>query len=496
MRKAKSHKKESFNMTKTMRRTKILATLGPATDRPGMMDKIIEAGVNAVRINFSHGSAEDHIARAKYVRETAKKHGTEVGVLVDLQGPKIRVARFKEGKVLLEVGAPFALDANLGRDEGDVHQVGLTYPEIVADVKKDDILLLNDGAIVLKVTSVEGMRINTLVVEGGVLSNSKGINKQGGGLTAPALTEKDKEDIKTAALIDADFLAVSFPRCAEDLHEARRLAIEAGLTNAQIVAKVERAEAVIPEVLDEIILASDIIMVARGDLGVEIGDAQLPAVQKRMISRCRALNRAVITATQMMESMIENHIPTRAEVFDVANAVYDGTDAVMLSAETAAGKNPDKVIEAMSRICMEAEKQRSTQVSTHRIDEQFSRTDESVAMATMYLANHMPDVKVIVALTESGATAHMMSRISSGKPIIALSKNLSTRRGVTLYRGVYPIQIDYDGMTEEDIKALIEQQLKAQGMINDGEIYVFTRGANRGVEGGTNVMELVKLAGS
>ena len=480
-------------MSTRLRRTKILATLGPATDRPGMMEKIVKAGVNAVRINFSHGAAEEHMARAETIRACAKEQGREVGVLVDLQGPKIRIARFKEDKIFLEEGDEFALDNNVGQKDGDQRQVGLTYPTLYKDVKADDVLLLNDGAIVLKVTNVVGERVETVVVEGGVLSNNKGINLQGGGLSAPALTEKDKEDIKTAAKINADYMAVSFPRSAADLDEARQLAAEAGLPGVKIVAKVERAETVEKEILDEIILASDLIMVARGDLGVEIGDAKLPAVQKYMIQRCRDLNRAVITATQMMESMIENHIPTRAEVFDVANAVYDGTDAVMLSAETAAGKNPDKVIEAMGRICYEAESERSTQISTHRINEVFDRFDESVAMASMYIANHMNNVKAIVALTESGTTARMMSRISSGKPIFAVSPHLATRRTVTLFRGVYPVAIEYNDMSDDDLKVAIMDTLVARGLVEKGDTILLTRGTDRGQEGGTNTMEMLKV---
>ena len=325
------------------RRTKIVSTLGPATDEPGILEKLILAGVNVVRMNFSHGSPEDHAERARKVRECASKHNRVVAILGDLQGPKIRVARFAEGPIYLKVGDSFALDAALGRDEGNQQQVGIDYKELPNDVVPGDQLLLDDGRVVLKVESVEGTRVNTSVVVAGKLSNNKGINRQGGGLTAPALTDKDKEDIKTAVSIDVDYLAVSFPRSAEDMNYARKLAEEAG-GNVHMVAKIERAEAVSDhQVLDDIILASDAVMVARGDLGVEIGDAELIGVQKHIIARARALNRCVITATQMMDSMIESPLPTRAEVFDVANAVLDGTDAVMLSAETAAGKFPVQV---------------------------------------------------------------------------------------------------------------------------------------------------------
>ncbi|MGZ8143568.1 MAG: pyruvate kinase, partial [Methylosarcina sp.] len=378
-----------------LRRTKILATLGPATDQPGVLEGLFEAGIDVIRLNFSHGSADDHINRVQRVRDLSKKTGRRVGILGDLQGPKIRIARFKDTKVLLNEGQDFALDINLDANAGDNTQVGITYEPLAKEVKPGSRLLLDDGRIVLDVVNVDNMRVNCTVVVGGYLSNNKGINLLGGGLSAAALTDKDKEDIKTIARIQCDFVAVSFPRCAEDLNEARRL-LEAEGCYADIVAKVERAEAL--DVIDEIILASDVIMVARGDLGVEIGDANLPAVQKLLIKRTRELNRVAITATQMMESMIDNPIPTRAEVLDVANAVYDGTDAIMLSAETASGKYPIKAVEAMHRICIEAEKQPSVRQSDHRIKIQFERVDEAIAMSAMYMANHTL-IKGIAALT-------------------------------------------------------------------------------------------------
>ena len=399
------------------RRTKILATLGPATDDPAVLDQILEAGVDVVRLNFSHGDAEDHIKRAESVRNRAAAHGRQVGVLADLQGPKIRIQRFAEGGVDLAEGDAFVLDSALGVNEGNQERVGVTYASLVEDVKRGDTLLLDDGRITLWVDAVEGTKIHTKVVIGGRLLNSKGINLQGGGLSAAALTDKDKSDIKIAAQIEADYVAVSFPRSPADIHEARTLLRDAGGHGA-IVAKIERAEAL--KCIDDIIEASDSVMIARGDLGVEIGDAELPGVQKDLIARARTANRTVITATQMMESMINSAMPTRAEVFDVANAVIDGTDAVMLSAETATGKNPAKVIAAVNRVCLGAEGQRRVTTSTHRIDSHFGRVDESIAMAAMYIANHT-SIKAIAALTESGSTALWMSRISSGIPIYALT---------------------------------------------------------------------------
>lgn len=475
-----------------LRRTKIVATLGPATDREGELDRMIQAGLDVVRINMSHGNPEEHKARAQRVRDLAAKYDREVGVLVDLQGPKIRIQRFAEDKIFLNAGDKFALDNNVGKNDGNQYEVGLTYKNLPYDVKPGDKLLLDDGRLVFQVDNVDGERVNTTVVVGGNLSNNKGINLAGGGLSAAALTDKDKEDILTAAEMDADYLALSFPRSAEDVEYCRSLAQKAGL-NCAIVSKVERAEAVADDAtLDSIILASDVIMIARGDLGVEVGDAQLPALQKKMIKRSRQLNRVTITATQMMETMIENAIPTRAEVFDVANAVMDGTDAVMLSGETATGRSPSLVIETMGRICREAEKQRSARESTHRIDESFTAVDETIAMAAMYAANHF-DIKAIVALTESGNTALLMSRISSGKPIVALTPHLATRRKVTLYRGVYPSSVNFDGSDEQKIRSSTIEHLKYHGLVTTGDMVLFTRGELRGQMGGTNMMEIVKI---
>lgn len=479
-------------MPSGLRRTKIVATLGPATDRDGELERMIKEGVDVVRINMSHGNPSEHIERAQNVREIASRLDREVGVLVDLQGPKIRIARFSEGSIFLEQGDKFSLDNNVDPMAGNQKEVGLTYKSLPYDVKSGDRLLLDDGRVVLDVDNVEGERVNCTVVVGGKLSNNKGINLHGGGLSAAALTEKDKEDILTAAEIQCDYLALSFPRSAEDVEYCRSLAEKAGLV-CSIVSKIERAEAVNDDfTLDGIILASDVIMIARGDLGVEVGDAQLPALQKKMIKRARQLNRITITATQMMETMIENAIPTRAEVFDVANAVMDGTDAVMLSGETATGHSPSLVIKTMSEIAHEAEKSRSTRESTHRIDESFTAVDETIAMAAMYAANHF-GVQCIAALTESGNTPLLMSRISSGIPIIALTPHLDTRRKVTLYRGVYPTSVDYTGLNDDEVQAGILEELKEKGVAKSGDLIVVTRGKARGAMGGTNQMEIVKV---
>jgi len=472
-----------------LRRTKIIATLGPSTDDPKMLDKILEAGVDVVRINFSHGSEEEHIERAERVRNRARAHGRQVGVLADLQGPKIRIEKFKKGKINLEEGDTFILDTTCGTNDGDNERVGLAYKDLPKDVKRGDTLLLDDGRVVFWVNESTDTEIKCRVVVGGVLSDRKGINKQGGGLSAPALTNKDRADIKTAAKMDVDYLAVSFVRHAADVEEARTLLRDAGCKGG-IVAKIERAECL--AVVDEIIDASDVIMIARGDLGVEIGDAALPPVQKKLISSARKRNRIAITATQMMESMITSQLPTRAEVFDVANAVLDGTDAVMLSAETATGDFPDLVIAAMDRICRGAEQQREVTRSDHRIDSTFECIDEAIAMATMYSANHL-HVKAIAALTESGSTALWMSRISSGIPIYALTEHVETRRKVTLYRGVYPVSFEPSVKDHAEVNREAVDELLRRGAVRDGDLVILTKGDMMGVLGGTNAMKIVRV---
>ena len=472
-----------------MIRTKIVATLGPATDAPGVIERMILAGLDVVRLNFSHDSVAHHRARVAIVRERAAALGHHLGVIVDLQGPKIRIEGFRSGQVLLAAGAPFTLDTACPADAGTSARVGVTYPDLSRDVSPGDRLLLDDGRIALRVEHIAGTEIRCTVVTGGELSGSKGINRQGGGLSAPALTDKDRRDIVTAADLEADYLAVSFPRTAADIEEARGLFRAAG-GRGGIIAKLERAEVLAD--LKSFILAADAVMIARGDLGVEIGDAALPPVQKRTIRLCRALNRVVITATQMMESMIENPIPTRAEVFDVANAVLDGTDAVMLSAETATGRYPVEVIEATDRVCREAEKQRRARVSRHRIDSRFTRSDEAVAMATMYTANHL-DVKAIAALTESGSTPLWMSRISSGMPIYALSSHLATLRKVTLYRGVHPVRFAPNTTSHHRVNRAVVDELLRLGAVREGDLVIITKGDLLGVHGGTNAMKIVRV---
>ncbi|MEI7785418.1 MAG: pyruvate kinase [Betaproteobacteria bacterium] len=473
------------------RATKIVATLGPASSDPDMLEKMIRAGVNVVRLNFSHGKAEDHTQRAELVRQAAQRAGREVAIMADLQGPKIRVGKFAEGKVMLEPGAHFVLDAS--RTElGDVHGVGLDYKELPRDVKAGDVLLLNDGLIVMTVDAVKGEQVHTTVKLGGELSNNKGINKQGGGLTAPALTAKDMEDIKTAMNLQADYVAVSFPKNATDMEMARQLCNVAGSAlrhKPGLIAKIERAEA-IPN-LEAILRASDGIMVARGDLAVEVGNATVPALQKQMIRMARDADKVVITATQMMESMIVNPVPTRAEVSDVANAVLDGTDAVMLSAETAAGRYPLETVEEMAKICLEAEKASGHEIDADFTGKTFNRIDQSIAMGALFTAQHL-GAKAIVALTDSGSTALWMSRHDIGIPIYALTPKLSTQRKLALYRNVRPLLMD----TSADRDTALEQaerHLLKRGIVQTGDIYAITCGEPMGAPGGTNMLKICRV---
>jgi pyruvate kinase len=471
------------------RATKIVATLGPASSEPSVLERMVRAGVDVVRLNFSHGTADDHLSRAALVKEIATKVGRTVAIMCDLQGPKIRVGKFKEGKVSLEKGRRFVLDAG-SSSPGDVERVGLDYKELPRDVEPGAVLLLDDGKIVLDVTEVRGDQVQTVVRHGGVLSNNKGINRQGGGLTAPALTAKDMEDIRTAAKIQADYLAVSFPKTGADMYMARELLRTAG-GKAFLIAKIERAEAVGESALLDIMRGSDGIMVARGDLAVEVGDASVPALQKKMIRLAREQNKLTITATQMMESMISSPVPTRAEVSDVANAVLDGTDAVMLSAETASGRYPVEVIEAMHRICLEVEQTQPLNLEQDFLDRVFTRVDQSIAMAALFTAYHLK-VKCIAALTESGSTALWMSRLNCGVPIYALTSQTATRYRCALFRDVYPLMVKYVGQDREELLREAEKTLFDNKVVKEGDLIVLTIGEPIGKAGGTNTMKIVK----
>jgi len=472
-----------------IRRTKIIATLGPATDSPEVLRALLEAGADVLRINLSHGTHETQAVRVEQVREIAWDLGKEVAILADLRGPKIRIERFKEGGVELEEGDVFTLDASEEPALGGQSRVGVTYKGLANDVSPDDLLLLDDGLLTMRVVEVKSKDIVCKVETGGVLRDRKGINVQGGGLSLPGIAEHDIQDIPHAAAMGADYLAVSFPRNAHDMNEARHRLREAG-SQAKLVAKIERTEAI--ENLEEIIAASDAILIARGDLGVEIGDAELPGLQKLITSKSLEQNRIVITATQMMQSMVESPIPTRAEVLDVANSVFDGTDAVMLSAETAVGNHPHVVVEAMNRICLGAERHNDTRLDVEHLNVQFERIDQAIAIAAMFMATHV-SVQAIVALTESGSTAQWLSRTRSSVPIFALSPLRDSLRRMALYRGVYPIAHDFPGGDVEETLTEGVRLLLQQGHIKVGDRIIMTMGGRTHSEGGTNSMRLVQV---
>lgn len=476
-------------MTERRRRTKILATLGPATDAPGVLDALLAAGVDVVRLNFSHGDPSAQVARAQAVREAAARAGREVGILADLPGPKIRVERFAEGKVALVAGERFDLVASENAPPGTRREVGVTYLGLPGDVRPGDVLLLDDGMVQLRVERVEGERIVTTVLNDSVLSDRKGLNKLGGGLSLGALTERDKELIGVAAQIGVDFIAVSFCRNADDMHEARRVAQAAG-SDAALVAKVERAEAIAN--LEQVVDASDVVMVARGDLGVEIGDAELPGLQKKIIRESLARSKVVITATQMLQSMVDSPIPTRAEVLDVANAVIDGTDAVMLSAETAAGAWPVRAVEAMARICTGAERQFESDTDFEKAARDLERADQAIAMAAMFLTEHI-GVRAIVAMTESGGTARYLSRFRSRAPIYAFSRHAGARRRMGLMRDVFAIDYDSRGQTPGEAGRGAVNVLVQAGVLSPGERVVFTSGERMETHGATNTLRLLQV---
>jgi len=472
------------------RRTKIVATLGPSTDDPAVLEQLIVAGADVFRINFSHGNQADQAARVETVRKVAEKVGRHIGIMGDLQGPKIRIESFSSGRVILAEGAEFTLDTAMDPAAGDRYGVGVAYRNLVKDVEPGDTLLLDDGLIVLAVESVEGTQIKTRVKLGGKLADHKGLNKQGGGLSAPALTDKDRRDIETAARLKLDFMSVSFARNAEDMEEARSLLRAAGGT-AHLVAKIERAEAV--QNIRSIIDASDVIMVARGDLAVEVGYASITGLQKGLIRLARSRNKVVITATQMLESMIHSPSPTRAEVSDVANAVMDGTDAVMLSAETAVGKYPVRAVATMAELCVGAEKHETfRRAANYRLEDVFAHVDEAIAMAVMYVANHL-NVRAIIALTESGSTTLWMSRVRSDIPVFAFTRHETTRRRVSMYRGVYAVPFDVVHTDPGLIHESVFETLLHDGAVSRGDLVLFTRGDQQGVAGRTNTMQILTV---
>ncbi|UHQ20888.1 pyruvate kinase [Lysobacter sp. KIS68-7] len=471
------------------RRTRIVATLGPATDPPGVLDALLQAGVDVVRLNFSHGDPAGQQARALAVREAAARLGVEVGILADLPGPKLRIEKFADGRVQLKAGDRFDLVARADAAPGTVREVGISYLGLPSDVKPGDTLLLDDGLMQLRVESVEGDRIATTVLNDGALSDRKGLNRLGGGLSLGALTDRDRELIRVAAELDVDFIAVSFCRNAADMEEARALARAAG-SDAALVSKIERAEAI--ENLGEIVDASDVVMVARGDLGVEIGDAELPGLQKKIIRESLLRNKVVITATQMLQSMVDNPIPTRAEVLDVANAVIDGTDAVMLSQETAAGSYPVRAVEAMARICLGAERQFEMDTDFEKAPRNLERVDQAIAMASMFLSEHI-GVRAIIAMTESGGTARFLSRFRSSVPIYGLSRYAGARRRMALMRDVFPIDFDSRGLAARDAAREALKVLHAKQCLDVGDRVMFTSGDHMEHHGATNTLRILQV---
>ncbi len=477
-----------------LRRTKIVATVGPASESEEKIAALITAGVDVFRLNFSHGHIDQHVAVAERIRKQARVLDRYVGILADLQGPKIRIGAFRDNSVELDEGGSFALDLNIADGEGSARGVSLEYPALSEQVQRDDILLLDDGRIRLQVDSVEGACIETRVIIGGILASRKGINRLGGGLAAPALTSKDMADIESMARMSPDFVAVSFVSAAKDIFQTRDLLEKQGLAPA-IIAKIERAEVVADEItLKGIISASAGVMVARGDLGVEVGDAALIGIQKALISQARKMDRVVITATQMMESMINSSVPTRAEVFDVANAVLDGTDAVMLSAETAVGKYPVEVVTAMADTCLGAEKHPDARRSKYRIDREFNSAQETIAMSAIYAANHYGAVRGIACLTESGTTPLLMSRLSSGRPIFALSHRTETLQRLCLCRGVIPLYFDSSAFAENEVEARAIEFIKSCGHLQTGDAILLTKGVVMGDRGNTNIMKILPVA--
>ena len=474
------------------RRTKILATLGPGSSHDEGIRELIVAGVNVFRLNFSHGTAEEHTQRAQTIRSISQTLKIPVGILCDMQGPKIRIGSFTDDtKIDLIEGGTFTLDSEMDPEIGNENAVFIAA-ELLEDIEQNDTLLLDDGRLTLQVTAKTAHAVDCIVVQGGILSSKKGVNKFGGGLSAKALTEKDKADIKTAAALNTDYLAISFVQSSEDVEETRQLLTAAG-SSAHIIAKVERAEAITPEFLPGIIESSDGVMVARGDLGVEIGDANLVAVQKQLIEAASAANKVVITATQMMESMISAPTPTRAEVFDVANAVLDGTDAVMLSAETAVGKYPVETVKAMARVIEGAEKHPLAQRSKHRLDETFQRIDESLALSAMYVANHLQGVKAVICMTETGFTPLLMSRITSSLPIYAMAEKLGTCEITALYKGVVPVPFDTSQLDPSEVNHLAVEKLREYGAVTHGDLVLITKGDFVNVHGGTNTLKIVRV---
>ncbi len=474
--------------TTPTRRTRIVATLGPATDSKEMIGRLLLAGVNVFRLNFSHGDQDLHRQTVTNIRSASEELKIPVGILQDLQGPKIRVGRFEKDKVTLKEGARF--DLTTGDDSpGNDKRVGVTYKGLVNDVKVGDTLLLDDGRLSLKTIGFEGETIQTEVVIGGVLSNNKGINIPNATLSIPALTDKDVQDLKLGAELDVDWVAMSFVRNRDDLLLARHYLARAG-SNAKLMAKIEKPSAV--DRFDEIIAEVDGIMVARGDLGVEMAPEKVPLIQKDLIRACIMAGKPVVTATQMLESMIQNPTPTRAEASDVANAIYDGTDAVMLSAETAVGANPIEAVKMMDRIARTVESDDDFhdkfRGATPKTD---ASTPDAVAIAAVEMSYNL-DAKLIVTFTSSGNTALRVARCRPQPPVLAITPNPRSLRQMMIVWGVVPHLSDDIHDTDEMVRVATEA-INKEGLLNEGERFIITAGVPFGTRGTTNLIRVERL---
>lgn len=473
-------------------RTKIVATVGPASASVDVLETMIANGCSVFRINFSHGSHDSHAGSINNIREAAQNLDQNVAILGDLQGPKIRIGAIVGEKIELSVGQKLILDSDIDDDKGSADGISYLCDTLAESCGPGRVLMLDDGRVQLEVLSVKGNRITTKVLAGSKLSSRKGLNLKDGGLAEAALTDKDKKDMAFAAEQDIDYLCVSFPAKAQDMEDARAMLDYIGC-NAKLIAKLERAEVVATEAdIDQLINSCDGVMVARGDLAVEVGFEAVTSYQKQIVQRARVLNKPVIVATQMMESMIDSPVPTRAEVSDVANAVFDYADAVMLSAETAVGEFPIEVIQTVYDVIVATEKHTLTQVSKHRVEAEFDYVDESIAMASMYLANHFKKVKAIVCLTESGSTALWMSRIKTHLPLVAMSPKESTRNIVALYKGVVPAELPTGSERKTQLKDVVKFVRKSVHL-QSGDYVAITFGDVVGVDGNTNTLKIMRV---
>ncbi len=476
-----------------LRRTKIVVTLGPSTDVPLVLREVVEVA-DAVRLNMSHGHFEAHAERVDQVRKIAQEIGKDIAIFADLQGPKIRIGCFETNDgIVLHEGDSFCLDRECDPNQGNQERVWFDYAGLIHDLadRSEIELLLDDGKIRLSVEKKSTSAFYCRVVSGGALTNRKGLSVMGGGISAPMLTPKDRVDLDQACQLDIDMIALSFPASGDDILKAREL-IDAHDPSIGIISKIERKEAV--DNLEDIIHHSDVVMVARGDLALEVGEEEVPVLQKYIIKQGRLKATPVIVATQMMESMISSATPTRAEVSDVANAVLDGADCVMLSAETATGKHPVQVIHKVASICKRIEKHSLTQKSQYQDKLTYHSIDESIANAAMHLANRM-QVTAIIALTEHGRTPRIMSRVRTGIPIYALSRRLRSRSKMSLMKDVYPIPFAIDGIkTSRELVTKIVDFFLDEGVFKQEDCFLMTHGDDLTGSRVTSTLKICRVA--